>query len=155
MFIFIAFFLSFSLFADEFYLDYPSCRVRLDKKTMSLEKDLLNVLKDRLKMREFDFRAMPPSNRIGMEQLYLELEKKMVGLGHYKKCQMKLTLFVTKSDYISKKRDKKLFVKAIRRQYPRLTLGGKERCVLAIKDLFVHVPPCGRRPPKKRRLLNP
>ena len=140
---------------DDFSLDYPSCRVRLGPGVSQLDSSLVDVLKDRLKMRKLVFKAMPTSKRIGMDQLYLQLERKMVGTGFYKKCQMKLSLYVTRSDLVRPKRDKLLFVKAVRRQFPRLTFGGIERCKLAIKDIFIHVPPCydGGRPKKKRPYL--
>jgi hypothetical protein len=136
---------------DDFSLDYPSCRIRLESGITPLDSSLVDVLKERLKFRKLVFMAMPSSKRIGMDQLYLQLERKMVGTGFYKKCQMKLSLLVTRSDLARPNRDKKLFVKAVRRQYPRLTLGGIERCKLAIKDIFIHVPPChdGGRSKKK------
>ena len=97
---------------------------------------------------------MPESSRIGVEELYLQLEKKMVGKGLIKSCQMKLTFFVTKSDYARPSIDKKVFTKAIKRQFPRHSIEGHERCEQAIKDLFIHVPPCGqgRRKKKNRNL---
>ena len=85
----------------------------------------------------------------------------MVGKGLVKSCQMKLTLFVTKSNDVRPSVDRKIFIKAIRRQFPRHSLEGHERCEQAIKDLFIHIPPCGegkikrKRPDLKRFLLNP
>ena len=75
----------------------------------------------------------------------------MVGKGFVKSCQMKLTFFVTKSDYARPTNDRKLFVKVIRRQFPRHSIEGHERCEQAIKDLFIHVSPCGKVREKKRK----
>ena len=148
---------------DAFYLDYPHCRIRLSQSTKSLKKSYIDVLKKKLKYRKFTVREMPESARIGIDELYLQLEKMMVGRGLVKSCQMKLTFFITKSDYVRPQVDKKLFIKAIRRQFPRYSIEGHERCEQAIKDLFIHVPPCGegkekrnkKRPDLKKFLLNP
>ena len=106
---------------------------------------------------------MPDNSRIGVDELYLQLEKKMVGKGLIKSCQMKLTFFVTKSDYARPSSDRLIFTKEIKRQFPRHSIEGHERCEQAIKDLFIHIPPCGegsvkrqrRRLDLKRFLLNP
>ena len=53
--------------------------------------------------------------------------------------------------------------KEIKRQFPRHSIEGHERCEQAIKDLFIHIPPCGEGRSKRKRqrldlkkfLLNP
>lgn len=148
---------------NSFYLEYPNCRIRIAKSANSLRDSYFDVLKEKLKYRKFSLRKMPENSRIGVEELYLQLEKNMVGKGLIKICQMKLNLFVTKSDYARPSVDKLIFTKAIRRQFPRHSIEGHERCEKAIKDLFVHVPPCGEGSKKKKKrtldlkkfLLNP
>ena len=140
---------------DSFYVEYPNCRVRIANGAQGLRNSYFDVLKEKLKYRNFTLRKMPVNSRIGMEELYLQLEKKMVGRGLIKICQMKLTFFVTKSDYARPSSDKLIFTKTIRRQFPRHSIEGHERCEQAIKDLFVHIPPCGKgRPKRKKRSLD-
>ena len=155
--VFLAVLLTQSAFAkkNSFYLEYPNCRVRIPKAGKDLKPSYFEVLKEKLKYRKFTFKKMPENSRIGVEELYLKLEKKMVGKGLIKSCQMKLTFFVTKSDYARPSIDKKVFTKSIKRQFPRHSLEGHERCEKAIKDLFIHVPPCGQgRGKRKKRSLD-
>ena len=148
---------------NSFYLEYPHCRIRLTKTTKDLRGSYLDVLKEKLKYRKFALRKMPENSRIGVDELYLQLEKKMVGRGLIKSCQMKVTFFVTKSDYARPSSDRLIFTKEIKRQFPRHSIEGHERCEQAIKDLFIHIPPCGEGRSKRKRqrldlkkfLLNP
>ena len=69
----------------------------------------------------------------------VELSKEKSRL--YKDCSVEVSLKRAKARHMSSK-DKVIVTKIVTRKFPRLTFSGDERCLLALKDVFVHIPIC-------------
>ena len=138
--IFILFFGHFSLMAQEFTFDHEDCRIRM--KTPNTKR--LKQAKALLKERKFNVLELLDNKRVFPGELYFALKIERPEKKLYTDCVVTLKIQKAKGN-IPRLKDDTLFKKRLTRRVPRITFKGEERCRMALKDAFIHIPTCKKR----------
>jgi len=120
----------------------PSCKAYIDSKKIK-QYEIVSVFSDQLKEKKIFAESFPGNKKIVKGDLYFELLKESEGI-IWKDCIITLALKRSEGNFPSAE-DKVLYETKNKRQFPRITFGGKERCERALKDAFVHIPTCVKR----------
>jgi hypothetical protein len=129
-------------FSQEYVKKHFSCKVGLSKKLEKKYENLFPTLEESLKERGYkSFKIENNTSFVGPRNLYLTLEKELLGRGIYPDCYIKMIIKEAKNMRPSSE-DEFYFKRSTKRKFPRITLKGKYRCRKALKDLFIHIPYC-------------
>ncbi len=134
-------------YAQYYSFDHKDCTIRTKSYSEQVEGDkrLLHHIGLRaielLVTRKFKTKPMFDNKRVLPGELYFELSLERPKEHIFTSCIVEITVRQAERGFPSAK-DKILFQKMVKRKVPRITLGGKERCVLALENAFVHVPTC-------------
>ena len=135
----ILFFVSAAYCATYFTFKDPECVAYVDLPKFSSE-GLLPTLEDALKERKITIKDFPVKKKIRSGDLYFDFQLSKEGMV-WKDCIIELSLLRAQGNFPNKK-DKVLYETKNKRQFPRQTFSGGERCILALKDAFIHIPTC-------------
>lgn len=131
----------------QFYtFEHRDCRLRTRSYQDELKNDLMNQAKGLLKKRNFDIQQMMDDKRVLPGELYFDLEVVRPREKLFTSCVIIVQMRQAEKNF-PQSSDKTLFRKSIKRSLPRITLSGKERCKMALKDAFVHIPSCQKMNP--------
>lgn len=123
--------------ASAFTFEHPTCKVRF---VGGESKKLNELAKEKLKERNYESQELVNGKALIVNDLYYVMDvakdKKL-----YKTCIITSELKIA-SDRIPRKKDQVLYKKEIKRSLPRITFKGMERCKMAVKETFVHIPTC-------------
>ncbi len=140
-------FISTSLMAQEFAFDHADCKVRM-KKTHEIadlpQSDidtLEELIVEELEKREFVINPFIDNKRLLEDEMYIDWEVDFTKESIYNTCVIGVSLKLSKGQ-TPREGDPILYSKVIRRRVPRITFDGMERCKLAIKESFIHIPTC-------------
>lgn len=132
--------------AQVFY--HPTCQVKIypEKQQSEWERGFYDEFKSQIKKRKYYPQKMVNSRTYPGEllisyQIINSKEKSKTKL--YRDCTVKVQFKKVKGVKPSRE-DELLIEKSITRRVPRITLGGKERCSKALKEVFIHIPFCKR-----------
>lgn len=129
-------------FSQEYVKKHFSCKVGISKKLEKKFANLFPTLEEALKEKGYKaFKIETNSSFVGPRNLYLTLEKELLGRGIYPDCYIKMIIKEAKNMRPSSE-DEFYFKRSTKRKFPRITLNGKYRCRKALKDLFIHIPYC-------------
>ena len=123
--------------ADSFVFEHPDCKIRF---LPSEHKEIAKIARQELKERKFKVLELINGKALIGGELYYSLDltkdKKL-----YKSCIITSSILMA-SDRLPRENDKVLYKKEIKRSLPRITFYGDERCRMAIKETFIHIPTC-------------
>ena len=134
---------AFNSYSDEYTPTYtyehPSCNVSIHDnfEKASFKELVVSLLKDR----SYNVKFLKKRNVILAGDLHLLVKKNRLKAKFWKDCVVESKLFFATESRASLK-DDVIFKKKIKRQFPRLTPSGEERCERALKDSFIHIPHC-------------
>ncbi len=135
---------SFALQDVKFYtFSHPSCKVSIhpgfgkDKDDENFKEALVSKLKEK------GYKAFSLGNEkiIIPGDLHLKAKRTHMSGKLWKDCLVEVNIKMAKTNRALSS-DKTLFEKQTKRALPRHTFKGKERCVRALADAFVHIPHC-------------
>ena len=127
-------------YAQEFTFEHSDCVLRYQSYTGERE-ELRKQANGLLKERKYVTKQMLDNKRLLAGELYFSLDIERPKKKVYTSCVVKVSIKKAKGA-IPSDRDQVIYAKSIDRRVPRITLAGKERCKLALKDAFVHIPTC-------------
>lgn len=119
--------------------EHPTCNVSLHNNFEN--DDFKELALSLLKTRSYNVKFLKKRNVILSGDLHLLISKNKLKGKFWKDCVVEAKLLFSKESRASLK-DDVLFKKKVKRQYPRVTLSGNERCERALKDAFIHIPHC-------------
>lgn len=129
-------------FSQEYIKKHFSCKIALLKTNEKNYPNLYPTLLESLEEKGYKvFKVENSTSFIGPRNLYLSLEKELLGRGIYPDCYVKMKIKEAKNTKSSNE-DEYYFNRSTKRKFPRITLNGKYRCRKALKDLFIHIPYC-------------
>lgn len=131
------FFISCSQTLANFDFEHADCKIRFKK---GEESHLNKAAVAQLRKRQYIPEEMHDNRVLLPGDLYYYFEKRLEG-GLYKRCIIRSYIKKAKSR-LPQKNDPVIFKKEIKRSLPRVTFSGKERCLKAIKETFIHIPRC-------------
>jgi len=135
---------SFSNESVKFYtFSHPSCKVSVHP-SFGKDKDVStfkDTLFSKLKEKGYHPKVLGSEKIIIPGDLHLKATRKHMKGKLWKDCLVSIEIKMAKTNRALSS-DKTLFNKETKRALPRHTFKGKERCVRAIKDAFVHIPYC-------------
>lgn len=140
LFILALFLFSFSGHAQSFIFEHANCYVKIQKQKED-NKKLEELLKKLLTNKGYKVSYLIENKKLLPKDLYMEMEITTPSGKLFKDCIVKVSLKVAKNRRISNG-DKILFEREGKRQLPRVTFSGGERCRRALKDNFIHIPYC-------------
>lgn len=126
--------------AQEFSFKHPTCKAYYVESPDHFQK-FSKLALEKMKERKFDLTILKKNIRLSKGDLYFSILESRPSKGLYKDCTVDVSLRESKGNHMGKK-DKALYGKIVKRKYPRVTRKGKERCLRALKDAFVHIPTC-------------
>ena len=126
--------------AQEYIFEHNDCVLRYRTYDNS-EEELLKMSIDLLKERKYKAKKMIDNKRLLAGELYFDLEVTRPRKNIFTACIVNVAIRKAKGS-LPTSRDETIFRKSIRRRVPRITFDGGERCRLAVKDAFVHIPTC-------------
>ena len=135
--------LSIKSFSDQYTPTYtyehPTCNVSLHDnfKEESFKELVVSLLKER----SYNISFLKKRNILKSGDLHLLIKKNKLKGKMWKDCVVEAKLYYSKNSNASLK-DDVIFKKKVKRQYPRVTFSGNERCERALKDSFIHIPHC-------------
>ena len=125
----------------EFVFSHSNCKIRIQRRGYQ-EIGYQELLRSQLSAKGFKIEYLLDDRKLFEGELYANLDSKRDNSsGLYNDCLVKISIKKANSRFISDS-DKVLFSKEVKRSFPRVTFDGKERCKMAIKDAFVHIPEC-------------
>jgi hypothetical protein len=127
-------------YKNGFYLRLPNCDAKYVENPEH-SPNFFATLKTVIKDRKFKLKSYKKRAQINEGELYFMVKLTKSKSAFYKDCNAEVSLKRAKSGNMSS-RDKVLVTKIVTRKFPRLTMSGDERCLLALKDAFVHIPTC-------------
>lgn len=127
--------------AQYYSFDHRDCRLRTKSYDDDLRVDLIKRAEKLLKTRKFDIQQMMDNKRVLPGELYFDLEVVKPREKLFTACVVVIQIRQSEGNFPLPS-DKTLFRKSIKRSLPRHTLSGDERCRMALKDAFVHIPTC-------------
>ncbi len=139
--------LSYQSLAQEFVVEHADCKIRMKDQSVvdSEEEEEINELQDliteELEKRNFSINPFIENKRVLDGELYFEWERDFTQESIYHSCVIKIAVKQAKGQ-TPLESDPTLYTKTIRRRVPRITLRGMERCKLAMKECFIHIPTC-------------
>lgn len=120
---------------SDFTITHPTCLVRFDETQEFGEK-----LGRKLKEKGYKTHAFLPEKKLNVEDWYFTSSIKREGM-IYKDCTISYAILEAKSVRPASM-DIKILEGSSKRNLPRVTFSGDERCTRAIDDLFVNIPTC-------------
>ena len=127
-------------YKNGFFLKLPNCDVKYVENPEH-SSDFQTLLKSIIKDRKYKLKTFKKRAKINEGELYFMVELTKSKSVLYKDCNVEVSLKRAKARHMSSQ-DKVIVTKIVTRKFPRLTFSGKERCLLALKDAFVHIPTC-------------
>lgn len=135
-------------FAQEFTFDHSDCVIRMKNYQETKQKEEKSGLtelgtkaRQYLTERNYEVKNLIDNKRLNENELYFTLEIKRPKKKVYTSCVVNIAIKKAKGT-IPSNRDQIIYRKSIDRRVPRITLKGQERCKLALRDAFVHIPHC-------------
>ncbi len=125
---------------NQYIYEHANCQVRI-KKDSSESSYLSREMAELLKSRQYKVNFLIDNKKILPGELYALLKVTHPKGKLWRDCIVDMKLKQAKGRILSPK-DTILFQKQIRRRVPRVTFGGKERCIRALKETFIHIPYC-------------
>ena len=125
----------------EYSFEHRDCKIRVKKYEDKTLKNLMSGVRDKLNQKKFKPYAFIENKRILSGDMYLDFKVLRPKEKLYTSCIVSLEVKIAKRN-TPQNDDKVLFSKSIKRSLPRITLKGMERCKMAVKDAFVHIPLC-------------
>lgn len=121
----------------EFLFKHPTCEVKITDQDDRLQALFINKLKER------GYQAILLSNERPLLEgdLYASFKREHLEGKIFKDCKLEVTLKQALRN-LGGPDDQLLFSHSTVRALPRITFKGHERCSRALKDVFVHLPPC-------------
>ena len=133
--------------AQEFIFEHSDCKVRMKKtyEVADLSSSEIETLEElvskELEKRDFEINPFIDNKRILEGELYIDWDVDFSSETVYKSCIIGVSLNQAKGQ-TPRNDDPVLYKKTIKRRVPRITFEGMERCKLAIKESFIHIPTC-------------
>jgi hypothetical protein len=125
-----------------YVFDHANCQVRFPNQSGPLKQAVLPELEKLLKVKNFKTKPLLDGKYVIPGELYVDFDVTSQEQALYNPCVVKVRINQAKGNKINLSADKSLFVKEIKRQFPRITPKGKERCIRALRDVFTHIPYC-------------
>ncbi len=137
------------IYAQEFILEHSDCKIRMkDQTAVDSEhkhkdeiSDLQDLISKELGKRNFTINPFIENKRILTGELYFEWKRDFSRESIYHSCIISVAIKKAKGQ-TPLKSDPTLYSKVVKRRVPRITLRGMERCKLALKESFIHIPTC-------------
>lgn len=130
----------------QYVFDHKDCSVRVKDYEEEMAIYLMDKAKSLLKERNFSLSPMLDNKRVLPGELYFEIEVVRPRAKLFTACIVIARIKKAERSFPGPL-DKSIFEKTIKRSVPRITIGGKERCRLALKEAFVHIPTCQKTGP--------
>lgn len=124
---------------------HPTCDTYIHdfKVVYKWDKKLISRLRDHLKNKGFNLKSFSRAKRLSPGDFHVYLERTLTGK-MYKECLMEIKILQAKST-TPQTTDTQMAKKQSNRKFPRQTFEGKERCQMALDDLFFTMNICKTR----------
>ena len=121
----------------EFLFKHPTCEVKITNQDDRLQALFISKLKER------GYQAVLLSNERPLFEgdLYGSFKREHLDGKIFKECKVEITIKQALRN-LGGVNDQDIFTHSTVRALPRITFKGHERCSRALKDVFVHLPPC-------------
>ncbi len=121
----------------EFLFRHPTCEVKISSQEDRLQALFISKLKER------GYQAVLLSNERPLLEgdLYASFKREHLDGKIFKECKIEISIKQALRN-LGGPNDEEVFTHSTVRGLPRITFKGHERCSRALKDVFVHLPPC-------------
>ncbi len=133
--------------AQEFIFEHADCKIRMQEKVATKDQNqsdldtLQKQMKEELGRRNYQINPFIDNKRVLTGELYFNWSLNFTKESVYHSCVINVSLRQAKGQ-MPRKSDSKLYSKTVKRRVPRITFKGMERCKLAVKESFIHIPTC-------------